>query len=62
MRAGPSRRRVLRSVGIASLISAATRVALATAADAQIAIIDAHTHIVRHLDQTRGRAGRRGGG
>ena len=62
MRMGPTRRRVLRSVGVASFVSAAPRAALAAAADAQIPIIDAHTHIVRHLGGNRGGGGRHGGG
>jgi len=58
---GPSRRRVLRAAaGFASLIPTAPRIALPALAEAQMPIIDAHTHIVRHLGD--GRAGGRGRG
>jgi len=63
MTAGPTRRRVLRSLArIASIAIVVPRVTSRAATQAQIPIIDAHTHIVRSLRQDREGGRGRGGG
>ena len=63
MIAGPTRRRVLGSLArIASIAMVVPRVTSRAAAQAQIPIIDAHTHIVRSLRQDREGGRGRGGG
>jgi predicted TIM-barrel fold metal-dependent hydrolase len=63
MTAGPTRRRALGSLArIASIAIVMPRVTSRAAAQSQIPIIDAHTHIVRSLRQDREGGRGRGGG